>query len=174
MGKPKQLLPLDGRPLLEHVVAAACDSQLDEVVVVLGANADAIRQAVSWGRARIVGNPRHAEGMSTSLRAGVEALDATVDRCAVILGDQPSLTAALIDRLLEAQTESRLPVAALQVDGLLQPPVVLGRELWPDLLALQGDVGLREVLRSRPDQVAAVVPPTAPVDVDTPEDYARL
>jgi molybdenum cofactor cytidylyltransferase len=177
MGTPKQLLPLQGRPLLEVVVAAAGASRLDDVVVVLGANAEAIRDAVDWGRARVVVNPEHEQGMSTSIRAGVGALDNAVGRAVVILGDQPDLTAALVDELLDAQRRSGLPAAALSFDGLLHPPVVLHRELWPELLALQGDVGLRHLIRARPELVAAV-PATAPrhhpVDVDTPEDFARL
>jgi molybdenum cofactor cytidylyltransferase len=177
MGSPKQLLPVAGRPLLEHVVAAACASRLDQVVVILGANAAAIGGAVAWGRARTVLNPDHAQGMSTSLHAGVRVLDGTVERCVVILGDQPGLDAATLDRLLDAQADSGLPASALSFDGLLHPPVVLQRELWPELLALRGDVGLRHVIRARPERVAAVAaaaPLHHPVDVDTPEDFARL
>ena len=68
MGEPKQLLPVRGRPLLKSALAAACDSRLDEVVVVLGAHADAIRRSVRLGRARVVVNPDHLQGMSTSLK----------------------------------------------------------------------------------------------------------
>src|SRR5207253_5508497 len=71
MGSPKQLLPIDGRPLLELVVARACASSLDEVLVVLGANADAILGRIDLGRAAVVRNPDHASGMASSLRAGL-------------------------------------------------------------------------------------------------------
>lgn len=179
MGSPKQLLPVGagGRTLLEVVVAAACDSRLDDVVVVLGANAEAIRSAVAWGRARTVVNEEHAQGMSTSLQAGVRALDASVDRAVIILGDQPDVSAVLIDRLLDEQERSGLPAAALSFDGLLHPPVVMKRELWRDLMPLRGDVGCRALIRARPELVAAVVTDTPlhhPVDIDTPEDFARL
>jgi molybdenum cofactor cytidylyltransferase len=177
MGSPKQLLPIDGRPLLEVVVTAACASRLDEVVVVLGANAEAIRDTVAWGRARTVVNQEHEQGMSTSLRAGVCALDASVDRAVVVLGDQPDVSAALIDRLLDEQQRSGLPAAALSFDGLLHPPVVMRRELWPDLMSLQGDIGCRALIRARPELVVAVpidTPLHHPVDIDTPEDFARL
>ena len=177
MGSPKQLLPVDGRPLLERVVAAANDSLLDDVVVVLGANAEAIRAAVDFGRARVVLNEQYAEGMSTSLHAGLRALDAAADRAMVILGDQPDVSAPLIDRLLDAQERSGLPAAALSFDGLLHPPVVLRRELWPDLLALQGDMGCRHIVRAKPELVATVPAGTLlhhPVDIDTPEDFERL
>jgi molybdenum cofactor cytidylyltransferase len=177
MGSPKQLLPVGGRPLLELVVAQASASRLDEVVVVLGANADAILARVDLGRARVVRNPDHASGMSSSVRAGLTALDDGVDRAVVILGDQPEISPALLDRLLDLQAGSGLPAAALSFGGLLHPPVVLERELWGDLRSLEGDVGCRALIRARPELVAALpasVDARHPVDVDTPEDYERL
>lgn len=177
MGQPKQLLPVGGRALLEGVVAHACASRMDEVVVVLGANADAILAAVDLGRARPVLNPDHATGLSSSLRAGLAALGPDVGRAVVILGDQPAISAALLDELLDRQAGSGLPAAALSFGGLLHPPVVLARELWDGLKALEGDVGCRALIRAHPDRVAAL--PVAaderhPVDVDTPDDYRRL
>ena len=177
MGRAKQLLPVAGRPLLEGVVASACASRLDEVLVVVGARADEILAAVDLGRARALLNPDHAAGMSTSLRAGLAALGPNVERAVVILGDQPAISAELLDELLDLQDRSGLPAAALSFDGLLHPPVVLRRELWGDLASLEGDVGCRAVIRTRPELVAAVPVPGGlrhPVDVDTPEDYARL
>jgi len=177
MGRAKQLLPVAGRPLLEGVVASACASRLDEVLVVIGARADEILAAVDLGRARALLNPDHAAGMSTSLRAGLAALGPNVERAVVILGDQPAISAELLDELLDLQDRSGLPAAALSFDGLLHPPVVLRRELWGDLASLEGDVGCRAVIRARPELVAAVPVPGGlrhPVDVDTPEDYARL
>jgi molybdenum cofactor cytidylyltransferase len=177
MGEPKQLLRLRGRPLLEAALAAACDSRLDEVVVVLGAHADEIRQSVRFGRARVILNPRHAEGMSTSLRAGIAGLSADVSRAVVILGDQPDVSAELVDRLLETQAASGLPSAALSFDGLLHPPVVLARKLWGDVDALEGDVGCRALVRAHPELVAALAadrPGGHPIDIDTRDDYERL
>ena len=87
MGEPKQLLEVRGTPLLELAVSAACASQLDAIVVVLGARADEIAAAVDFGRARVVRNPDHEQGMSTSLRAGIASLGADVTRAVVILGD---------------------------------------------------------------------------------------
>jgi CTP:molybdopterin cytidylyltransferase MocA len=177
MGRPKQLLPVGGRPLLEHVVSQACASRLDEVLVVLGANLDAVLAEVGFGRARTLVNPDHASGMSSSLRAGLLELNAGVERAVVILGDQPAVSAALLDELLDLQASSDLPAAALSFAGLLHPPVVLRRELWGDLEALEGDVGCRALIRARPELVAAL-PATGdsrhPVDLDTPEDYERL
>ncbi len=93
----------------------------------------------------------------------------------VILGDQPD-GAGRIDRLLELERESGLPAAALSFGGLLHPPVLLRRELWGDLMALEGDVGCRAVIRARPELVAGlpVGELNHPLDVDTPDDYRRL
>jgi CTP:molybdopterin cytidylyltransferase MocA len=177
MGEPKQLLPVHGRPLLEAALAAACESQLDEVVVVLGAYADDIRRSVRLGRARVVVNPHYVQGMSTSLKAGIAALGVDVARAVIILGDQPDVSPEVIDRLLETLASSGLPAAALSFDGLLHPPVVLSRELWGDVEALEGDVGCRALVRAHPELVAAVAadrPGGHPIDIDTREDFERL
>jgi CTP:molybdopterin cytidylyltransferase MocA len=177
MGSPKQLLPVDGRPLLEGVVASVCASRLDEVLVVLGASAGAIAGHVDLGRARVLVNPDHASGMSSSLRAGLSALGPEVDRAVIVLGDQPAISGALLDELLDLQERSGLPAAALSFGRLLHPPVVLRRELWGDLESLEGDVGCRAVIRASPELVAPLPAEgdrNHPVDVDTPEDYERL
>jgi molybdenum cofactor cytidylyltransferase len=177
MGSPKQLLDIAGRPLLEVVVGHACAARLDDVLVVLGAAAGEIREKVDLGRARVLINPDHASGMASSLRVGMAALDDKVDRVVVILGDQPEIGDGLIDGLLDLQVRSGLPAAALSFNGLLHPPVVLARELWGDLMALEGDVGCRAVIRARPELVASLasgVDLKHPVDLDTPEDYRRM
>ena len=177
MGSPKQLLAWQGRPLLEHVVAQANGSALDDVLVVLGGNADRILAEVDFGRARTVLNREYASGMASSLKAGLGAIGPEIGRAVVILGDQPAISAELLDRLLDLQRESGLPAAALSFGGLLHPPVILERELWPGLDSLQGDVGCRALIRGRAELVAALPvseDPEHPVDIDTPEDYRRL
>jgi molybdenum cofactor cytidylyltransferase len=177
MGRPKQLLTVGGRPLLETVVAAANASSLDEVVVVLGGSAEEVRAGVDLGRARAVYNPGYQEGLGSSIRFGLASLDDRIDRAMVILGDQPAVSAELFDRLLELQASSGLPSAALRFGDLLHPPVVLDRSLFGDLASLEGDVGCRAVIRGRPELVAALpaeMDGNHPIDIDTPEDYQRL
>ena len=176
MGRPKQLLLVDGHPLLALVTSRVCASQLNEIVVVLGGNAAEIQSSVDLGRARVVFNPDHAGGLSTSLRAGIAALDGDVGRAVIVLGDQPDVSAEVIDALLDLHQTSGLAAAALSIDGLLHPPVVLDRGLWPELATLEGDVGCRAVIRGRPEDVAALhyAGRTGhPIDLDTPEDYRR-
>jgi len=174
MGAPKQLLPLRGRPLLEHVVAAACGSRLEKVVVILGADHELIRQGVRWDRARVVVNPDHASGMSSSLRTGLAALDSDVESAVVILGDQPGISSKLVDRILDVHVGSQRPAAALCVLGLLQPPVALRRELWAQVTALSGDTGARGFLRAHPELVEPLVVDAGAeglADIDTPDDW---
>jgi CTP:molybdopterin cytidylyltransferase MocA len=166
-----------GKPLLELVVEQVNLSNLDDVVVVLGAAADEIRSRVDLGRARVLVNPDHAAGMASSLKAGLASLGPDVDRVVVILGDQPDVDAKLLNRLLDLEDRSGLPAAALDFNGLLHPPVVLKRDLWADLMSLEGDVGCRAVIRARPDLVARLPVEgnmTHPIDIDTPGDYASL
>jgi molybdenum cofactor cytidylyltransferase len=177
MGVPKQLLDFGGRPLLQVIVEQANASHLNEVIVVLGAGADRIRELVDFGRARTIVNPDHVSGMASSLLAGIATLGDGVDRAVVILGDQPDISSRLLNELLELQERSGLPAAALNFEGLLHPPVVLSRELWADLTNLEGDVGCRALIRQRPELVAALAGGGGhkhPVDIDTPADYARL
>ena len=174
MGRVKQLLPVGDGTLLDAVLASARAARLDEVVLVLGAEAERIAAAVDTTGVRVVVAAGHAEGMGASLRTGVEALGAPVERVAVLLGDQPRVTAALIDAVLDAHRDSGLPAAAVHSGGVVQPPVVADRRLWPRLLAASGDTGLRSVLRAAPDEVAMLSVGDVAVDVDTPDDYRRL
>jgi molybdenum cofactor cytidylyltransferase len=177
LGEPKQLLPYKGRPLLQWVIDAVCASRLDEVVVVLGADATRIAGRLDIGRARVVINEGYADGMSTSLQLGVWSLAPDIERAVIILGDQPDVDAPLLDRLLDVHQGSGLPAAAVEFEGLLHPPVVLARGMWSDLAQLRGDVGCRQILRARPEEVARLpsnTPRRHPVDIDTPEDFHRL
>lgn len=174
MGRPKQLLPLGGGTLLDAVLGAVRSASLDEVVLVLGAEAERILAAVDTRGVRVVIAAEHAEGMGASLRTGVAALGPDIERVAILLGDQPRVDATLIDALLARHQESGRPAAAVSAGGVLQPPVVADRRLWPELLTARGDVGLRGVLRAIPGGVATLSVEGAAVDVDTPDDYRRL
>lgn len=175
MGRTKQLLPFEGRPLLAGVIETALASAADEVVVVLGHDAEAIRAAVGGASdgARFVVNPNYDEGQATSLIAGLEALDRRADAAVVLLGDQPGVTPADVDAVVSAYLASGAPAArALYESGEAGHPVVIGRVLWDEVCAQRGDVGAREVLRRHADRVLSVaLDKPAPRDVDSPADY---
>ena len=179
-GTPKQLLDIDGRPMLRRVIESALESALSEVIVVLGCRADEIRDRVRPqpdGRLRFVDCAGWASGASASLKCGVAAVAGDCTAAAILLGDQPGLPVALIDRVLSAFIEADRPLArpVFGDDRLPGHPVVIDRRLFDDLFALQGDAGARTLLNERPNEVLEVeVDGPAPADIDTPDDYAAL
>lgn len=174
-GGQKLLAPLGDRPLLQHAIDAANASSLAPVVVVLGADADRVAAGVRTGRAQLVRNPDHASGQASSLRIGLRSLDKS-DAAVIVLGDQPNVTAALLDALVAAQRSSGAPAVVCAQDGRRSPPTLLHRDLWEAVDSLRGDTGARDVLARRPDVAVFDVPEGLARldDVDTPEDRARL
>ncbi len=174
-GAPKLLAPLEGKPLLQHVLDAAVGSNLATVVLVVGHAADEVLRAVRLGRARAVLNEAYATGQASSLQAGLRAV-AEADAVVVLLGDQPRVTPALLDALVERQRSSCAAAVVSSWRGRRSPPTLLHRDLVPALALLSGDVGAREVLADRDD--VAVLDVDAPLgsleDVDRPADLARL
>ena len=175
LGQPKQLLQLAGRPLLQHVIDSAEQSLLDGVVVVLGANAERIQPALSPSRARFVVNERYAQGQSTSIHTGLAALPASVSAALIILGDGFGLTPALIDRLVNVYRASHPTIVAPQFTDGMGNPVLFDRAVWPDLFAIEGDIGARDLLRARQCEIATVVVDSQRLpDIDTWEAYAAI
>jgi len=181
MGRPKQLLPIAGRPLLQHVIDAALASSLDEVIVVLGHRADEIEAALRpGGGVRVVVNPDFAAGQITSLRCGVAAVDPAARAVAILLGDQPSLCIEAIDAMLAAFAAAGAGVRAARpvypdAGGRPGHPVLLAREIFCELDDLRGDQGARTLFSEfRPGVIEIPVAGEPPPDVDTPEDFARI
>lgn len=181
MGRPKQLLPLDGRPLLQHVVDVAVAACLDEVILVLGHRASEIRDALGLpARVCVVVNEQYAQGQSTSLRAGIRSANPNADAAAVLLGDQPGVTADLIEAVATTfhTGNARIvrPVYADAKGGRVPGhPVFLAREIWPEIEALRGDHGARVLLDVHPDWLCEVlVPGPRPRDIDTWAEYEQI
>jgi CTP:molybdopterin cytidylyltransferase MocA len=160
-GGPKQLAPLDGRPLIEHALAALAG--LDRVVVVLGAYAGDVRRGADLGAAEVVVCDDWAEGMSASLRAGLAALRAE-DEVVIVLADQPFITAAVVERVRAV----RGPAARAVYGGEPGHPVVVRAPLLERAGELRGDAGFRELL----GEAAAVdcSELADPRDIDTRDD----
>ncbi|HEU0113764.1 MAG TPA: nucleotidyltransferase family protein, partial [Thermomicrobiales bacterium] len=176
LGRTKQLLPLAGAPLLAHVLRHAVASRLDDVVLVLGHDAEAIAEAVGeWGQ-RIAVNPDFAAGQSTSLKIGLAAAPPEAEAVLILLGDQPEVGPEIIDAVIDAFRRGDRPIVAPTYGGAIGNPVLFRRDCFPDLAQLTGDEGARRFIRARPDDVLRVPvsggPP--PADVDTEADYAAL
>ena len=150
MGSQKLLLPVNGRPMIERVVEAALGSTAAETVVVVGSEADQVRAALAGYPARIVENAGYEHGMSTSLRAGLAAARPDCEAVVFVLGDQPFVTRALIDEVIDRYSQSGSPIVRPAVDGKPSHPVLMGAALFSEILALEGDVGAREILARHP------------------------
>ncbi|HEV2527689.1 MAG TPA: nucleotidyltransferase family protein [Thermomicrobiales bacterium] len=177
LGRPKQLLELGGEPLLNHVLRTAGMSRVDGTILVLGHATEPIAGQVGDFGQITVTNPDYASGQSSSLRAGVAALPATTGAALILLGDQPLVTAALIDRMVETWQATGRTDAIIQAryGDIPAPPVVIGRDLFAQIERLEGDTGARDLIRANRDRVIAVATgEPEPFDVDTDEDYQRL
>jgi molybdenum cofactor cytidylyltransferase len=176
LGQPKQLLDLAGEPLLRHTVRNALTSNLDRVVLVLGARAAEIDEAVGYLGQRIVVNPVHNEGQSTSLKLGLESIDSESDAVLFLLGDQPGVTPAIINALIERFEASNARIVHARYQNGPGNPALFARSLFPDLLAIDGDEGARSVIRRHRADIdfADFLDRAIPQDVDTLEDYQTL
>ena len=173
MGTPKQLLIVDGKPLLVRAVEAALASSSWPVIVVLGANAEQIRPTVARLPVITVENPAWAEGMASSLRTGIVALQQfsrSLDAALVALCDQPAFSANVIERLLAAQRLTGRPIVAARYANHRGAPALFAQTYFPTLALLTGEEGARTLLTADDSKVAEVQLPELSVDLDTPVD----
>jgi molybdenum cofactor cytidylyltransferase len=176
MGEPKQLLQVGDQPMVRHAAEAACAAGLAQVVVVVGAHAGPVAAALADLPAEIVVNDDWARGMSTSLRAGLAALVPRVGAVLVVLADQPSLTGGLLRSLVARYRATGAPIVVPVYGGKRGNPVLFDRRLFPELLAVEGDRGGRDLLERHHDEVEwfEAGDPAVLRDVDTPEDYREV
>jgi len=175
LGRPKQLLPLAGRPLVQHAIDAAAAAGLAALVVVLGHEPESVAAAIRLppGAVTVV-NPRYRDGQSTSLHAGLRALGPGVSAALVLLGDQPTVSAEAIRAVVDAGGGAA-PIVQARYGGRPGHPVLLGRATWAELLRTDGDRGARDLIAAHPEWVIGVeVGGPVPRDVDTWQDYEIL
>jgi molybdenum cofactor cytidylyltransferase len=173
-GGGKLLARLGGQLIIEAVLDNLREAPVDEVIVVVGADAERLREVCEQYGVRTVANEKWERGQSTSVLAGLRACDG--EAAVVLLGDQPFVEPEAVERLVAAFAEGA-NVAVATYGGKRRNPVLFSREVWPLLEAeLTGDEGARSVLRRHPELVVEV--PCEGVgdttDVDTREDLRRL
>lgn len=176
LGRQKLLLPLEkGGALIRLSVERVLAAGLDDVVVVLGRDAEAVGAALAGLAVRTVVNPRYADGQSTSLRAGLDALPPEAEAAVIALGDQPLPEPGLIDRLVAAFRESGRPIVVPRYRDGRGNPVLFAASVFDELRAVTGDQGGRAVVARDASRVAEVaVDAPMPADVDTWADYRAL
>lgn len=178
-GKPrvlhhKQLLPWRGSPFITHVGRTALKADLDQLIVVTGSEAPAVRQALAGFDVQFVHNPTWEEGQSTSLVSGLQALKPGVGSVIFFLSDQPQVPATLVQSLVELHSQTLSPLVAPQVAGRRANPVLFDRLTFPELLSLRGDTGGRVLFSKHPVSWLFWLDESILMDVDTWEDYEQL
>ena len=174
-GGAKLLAPLDGRPVLQHVLDTLAMAGVGDVVVVLGQDSAAIESAMDWRSERRVVNEAPERGLSSSVQVGVHSLDETTSMALIVLGDQPRLSHRTIRALMDASRDPDRPIVVPRYPTEAgRNPVLLRRSAFEMVDDAQGDRGLGPLLAAHPDLVLEVAVSGANPDVDTREDLARL
>jgi len=177
LGRPKQLLPYNGKSLLEHIVDAANESEASPVIVVLGANAELLEKQVEDLKVRVVENKEWKEGMASSVRCGINTLmhiAPAVDSAIVMVCDQPFVTSSLLNQLIVTQRETGKPIVTCQYETTIGPPALFHKTIFSELLQLKGDAGARKIIEQRRHEVATVSFNKGIIDIDTEDDYKAL
>lgn len=180
MGSPKALLPLGGQPSLVRILKEILASDLDQVILVLGAHGKFIRPAlgeiIKNSRLTLMYNPAYRQGLSSSIKRGLSRVSPDEAGVMFLMGDQPLLRASSINRLIRTFLKDPDHIVVPCYDRSPGNPVIFPFAIVPELLELSGDTGGREVLRRHPDRVRFVPirPSRVGWDMDTPEDYQKI
>lgn len=171
----KQLLPWQDTTMLGWVVRRVEESPLDEVVVTVGHEADEIRRNVALTRARFVEARDFQQGCTSSIRAGLDALNPQTEAVVLILGDQPGIESATIAAVVEGWLKMQVPAVRVSYRGRSGHPMLFTKAVFEQLKALHGDKGVWKLLDAHPEWVREVtVDQPYPGDINTWEDYAKL
>ena len=182
MGEPKQLLRYEKETLLGRAVRAALETRLGPVVVVLGSQADTMQEEIAALDVKIVVNQYWQEGMGSSIRCGLQALETELNggtgAAILMLCDQPFVTSGIIRRLTDAYIARGALVVASEYEAkgekTLGVPALFSRALFPELMALRGAEGAKRVIACNFAKTEVITMPEAAFDIDTPDDYRAL
>ena len=177
MGSPKATLVYRDRAFLELIVETVREGGLDRIVVVLGHQAEVIRRQVKIEPAQVVVNPNYRFGQTSSLQAGLRALVGDDPEAILLcLVDHPAISADSVRRILAGFRESAVPVVIPSYRGRRGHPVLIGRQLFGELLALTCEAGANSVVRKyrAATKLVEVDDEGVVIDVDDPECYRRL
>lgn len=179
MGRAKQLLPLGGSTLLGQTLENIRAAAVNEIVLVLGSSAETIRQQLPLSLLeglKVVVNQDYAQGMASSLREGLSALDRQSEAALIILGDQPFIRPQTLDQIIEAYRRSHAQIVIPSHRGTRGNPVLLDRSVFSEVMALEGDIGCRAIFGNHLEGIVKLEVEDKGVllDVDDRDDYERL
>ncbi|MBP1718909.1 MAG: molybdenum hydroxylase accessory protein, YgfJ family [Deltaproteobacteria bacterium] len=178
MGQTKQLLQWRGKPVLQHVLDHLRRSRVQEITLVLGHDREKILAEIDTQSVKVVFNPEFSEGMSSSIRKGIAAMNHEMKGFFIVLGDQPAIGPEVYDRLA-AEFELHYPGKTILVPthrGKRGHPPLFAARYTEEILDIRGDVGLRAIIQKHPEEVMTVEVETEAIleDLDTPDQYEKL
>jgi len=179
MGEPKQSLRVGERTMLERALENVREADVEEIVLVLGYSAAEIRRELPADLSdglRIVVNRQYEEGMASSLREGLSAVSGQIDGALIVLADQPFVRSETIDRIIERYRGSDAEIVIPFYEGRRGNPVLLDRAVFPEAMALEGDIGFRAMFSSHAVGIENVDVDDSGIllDIDDRADYERL
>ena len=173
LGQPKQLLPFEGKTLLDTTLGSARACGFDQIVCALGGAIDEVRDTVDLSGVEVVENPDYGAGCSSSVAAALPAVDPRCDVLVLLLGDQPGVTPRTVAALLTARGDA--PLAVCRYDDGRGHPFAFSRLLFGELATMHGDKAVWKLLERHADEVVeASIPGPVPLDVDTWDDYRAV
>jgi molybdenum cofactor cytidylyltransferase len=172
LGRPKQLVQFQGRSLLRRAAETACASSAGEVLAVLGYDASEMRRDLEGLRLRVLENPLWREGIGSTIRHAINSLPPASDGALLMVCDQPRLTAAHLDALIEAFSRTPDRPVASAYGGSSGVPALFPRTLFGELLLLKGDRGAKRVLLAHKEELIDLPWPDGTFDVDSPPDVS--
>jgi len=177
MGGGKLLLDLDGATIIEKVIGIIKAAGLEKITIITGHNADGLVKAIDDQRVRFIHNPDYRQGMSTSLKTAVRQVvqERAADAVVFFNGDMPFIQADTVKKILEKYEETGAAIIVPSCDGRRGHPVLFSREIFAELLTVDGDVGARQILARHQERVltVCVTDPGIHIDIDDGEDYLQ-
>ena len=177
LGKPKQSLIYKGETLLHHAMNVALSICPETVVVVLGSEAETLKQEVKDGRIHVIINTDWNEGMSSSIRHGLLSLlrlHPVAEAVIIMVCDQPHVSPELLKELQEVRYRTHKKIIASAYGEVAGVPALFDKSFFPDLLALRDQEGAKKIIRMNFSEVETVSFPEGIIDIDTKEDYEAL
>lgn len=176
MGKPKQLMPFGRSTILEQTIDNLLNSEVSEVIVVLGYRAEEMIKTVAIKPVKVVINPAYHQGMSTSIVTGLNLVDDEAQAVMLALADQPLVDSKTMNRLIDEFFNHDKGIAIPVYQGRRGHPIIFSIKYKGELLKLTGDIGGRQIIKQHPDDVleVAVGCESINIDINTPSNYSHL
>jgi molybdenum cofactor cytidylyltransferase len=177
LGRPKQLLDIEGESLLRHSLRVTLEAGLGPVIVVLGAHAKEVQTSLEEEPVQVVYNADWQEGMAASIRCGIahlQEINPSVQSVILMVCDQPHLSSDILQNLVAAHLKTGKPIVTCSYADTFGPPTLFHQSMFAEMLQLKGDVGARSILKAHANNVEAIPFPEGVVDIDTETDYRNI